>query len=42
MVDVIKLISGMPLFAGLSKAQYEALARIWRAAFLPEGGEALL
>ena len=28
MVDVIKLISGMPLFAGLSKAQYEALARI--------------
>ena len=28
MVDVIKLISGMPLFAGLSKTQYEALARI--------------
>ena len=28
MVDVIKQIAGMPLFAGLSKAQYEALARI--------------
>ncbi len=28
MVDVIKQLSGMPLFAGLSKAQYEALARI--------------
>ena len=28
MVDVIKLISGMPLFAGLSITQYEALARI--------------
>ncbi len=28
MVDVIKQIAGMPLFAGLSKAQCEALARI--------------
>ena len=28
MVDVIKQIAGMPLFTGLSKAQYEALARI--------------
>jgi CRP/FNR family transcriptional regulator, dissimilatory nitrate respiration regulator len=28
MVDVIKQLAGMPLFAGLSKAQYEALARI--------------
>jgi CRP-like cAMP-binding protein len=27
-VDVIRQIAGMPLFAGLSKAQYEALARI--------------
>ena len=28
MVDPIKQLAGMPLFAGLSKAQYEALARI--------------
>ena len=28
MVDIIGQIAGMPLFAGLSKAQYEALARI--------------
>jgi CRP/FNR family transcriptional regulator, dissimilatory nitrate respiration regulator len=28
MVDVIGQIAGMPLFTGLSKAQYEALARI--------------
>jgi CRP-like cAMP-binding protein len=28
MVDVIRQIAGMPLFTGLSKAQYEALARI--------------
>lgn len=28
MVDVIGQIAGMPLFAGLSRAQYEALARI--------------
>ncbi|MBM4313130.1 MAG: Crp/Fnr family transcriptional regulator [Deltaproteobacteria bacterium] len=28
MVDVIKQLAGMPLFTGLSKAQYEALARI--------------
>lgn len=28
MVDVIGQLAGMPLFAGLSKAQYEALARI--------------
>jgi len=28
MVDVIGQITGMPLFTGLSKAQYEALARI--------------
>jgi CRP-like cAMP-binding protein len=28
MVDVIKLISDMPLFAGLSRMQYKALARI--------------
>ena len=28
MFDVIRQIAGMPLFTGLSKAQYEALARI--------------
>jgi CRP/FNR family transcriptional regulator len=28
MVDVIKQLAGMPLFTGLSKTQYEALARI--------------
>ncbi len=28
MIDVIKQLAGIPLFAGLSKAQYEALARI--------------
>jgi CRP/FNR family transcriptional regulator len=28
MIDVIRQIAGMPLFTGLSKAQYEALARI--------------
>jgi CRP-like cAMP-binding protein len=28
MVDMIKQLAGMPLFTGLSKAQYEALARI--------------
>jgi CRP/FNR family transcriptional regulator, dissimilatory nitrate respiration regulator len=28
MVDVIKQLSGIPLFAGLSKSQYEALVRI--------------
>lgn len=27
-MDLIKQLAGMPLFAGLSKAQYEALARI--------------
>jgi CRP-like cAMP-binding protein len=28
MIDVAKQLAGIPLFAGLSKAQYEALARI--------------
>jgi CRP/FNR family transcriptional regulator, dissimilatory nitrate respiration regulator len=28
MIDVVKQLAGIPLFAGLSKAQYEALARI--------------
>ncbi len=28
MVDVVKQLAGIPLFAGLSKSQYEALARI--------------
>ncbi|MHB8771596.1 MAG: Crp/Fnr family transcriptional regulator [Syntrophales bacterium] len=28
MVDVVKQLAGIPLFAGLSKPQYEALARI--------------
>ena len=28
MIDVVKQLAGIPLFAGLSRAQYEALARI--------------
>jgi CRP-like cAMP-binding protein len=28
MIDVVKQLAGIPLFAGLSKAQYEALVRI--------------
>jgi CRP-like cAMP-binding protein len=28
MIDVVKQLAGIPLFTGLSKAQYEALARI--------------